>query len=376
MYEGDTPNAERRAAALSLDRDLLRELLGQEELRELIDPAALDEVEADLQRTSERTRAANADGLHDVLRAVGDLTADEAQARCLPAVSAGRMLAELEKQRRAIRMRIAGEERWLASEDAGLYRDALGAVPPGGLPEVFLEAVEEPLAAADTPLRPHARAVHHGGGLAALRRRPGPGAARARARRRPHPRRAAPRRPRTRVVRPGGAAPPAPCLARDPAQGGRARRAAGARPLPAGLAGRGHRRRPRASTGCARCWCRSRDWRSRPRSGSATCCRAGVGSYSPAWMDQLCASGELVWVGAGALGRRSGRVALYFREDARWLGPPPFKGDPPSEPLHDALRERLGGRSGVLDRPARRPGRAPSRSSSRRRSGTWSGPAR
>src|SRR3712207_7468197 len=65
MYEGDTPNAERRAAALSLDRDLLRELLGQEELRELIDPAALEEVEADLQRLSERTRAANADSLHD-----------------------------------------------------------------------------------------------------------------------------------------------------------------------------------------------------------------------------------------------------------------------------------------------------------------------
>jgi ATP-dependent helicase Lhr and Lhr-like helicase len=69
MYEGDTPNAERRAAALSLDRELLRELLGQEELRELIDPGALEEVERDLQRTSDRTRAVNADGLHDVLRA-------------------------------------------------------------------------------------------------------------------------------------------------------------------------------------------------------------------------------------------------------------------------------------------------------------------
>jgi ATP-dependent helicase Lhr and Lhr-like helicase len=68
-----------------------------------------------------------------------------------------------------------------------------------------------------------------------------------------------------------------------------------------------------------------------------------TGAYSQAWMDQLCASGELVWVGAGALGRRSGRVALYFREDARWLGPPPFKGEPPDGPLHDALRERLGG---------------------------------
>ena len=66
-----------------------------------------------------------------------------------------------------------------------------------------------------------------------------------------------------------------------------------------------------------------------------------VGAYSPAWMDQLCASGELVWVGAGALGRRSGRVALYFREDARWLGPPPFKGERPEGRCHDAIRERL-----------------------------------
>jgi ATP-dependent Lhr-like helicase len=67
-----------------------------------------------------------------------------------------------------------------------------------------------------------------------------------------------------------------------------------------------------------------------------------AGAYSPSWLDQLCASGELVWVGAGALGRRSGRVALYFREDARWLGPPPTKAERPEGPLHDALRERLG----------------------------------
>ena len=66
-----------------------------------------------------------------------------------------------------------------------------------------------------------------------------------------------------------------------------------------------------------------------------------VGAYSPAWIDQLCASGELVWVGAGALGRRSGRVALLFREDARWLGPPPYKGERPAESLHDTIRERL-----------------------------------
>src|SRR5207248_309267 len=130
MYEGDTPNAERRAAALSLDRDLLRELLGQEELRELIDSEALGEVEADLQRLSDRTRAPNADSLHDVLRAVGDLTTAEAQAHSLEAVSAKRMVEQLKGERRAALMRIGGEERWIAAEDAGLYRDALGAVPP------------------------------------------------------------------------------------------------------------------------------------------------------------------------------------------------------------------------------------------------------
>src|SRR5438874_1395518 len=77
MYEGDAPNAERRAAALSLDRDLLRELLGQDELRELIDPAALEQVEADLQHLSERTRASTRDTLLDVLRRIGDLTGGE-----------------------------------------------------------------------------------------------------------------------------------------------------------------------------------------------------------------------------------------------------------------------------------------------------------
>ena len=66
-----------------------------------------------------------------------------------------------------------------------------------------------------------------------------------------------------------------------------------------------------------------------------------TGAYSPAWLDQLCASGEIVWVGAGALGRRSGRVALYFRDDAPLIGPPPRAGEPPSEPVHEAVRERL-----------------------------------
>src|SRR6202044_635860 len=94
MYEGDTPNAERRAAALSLDRDLLRELLGQEELRDLIDPGALEQVEHDLQFLSEIRRATSRDGLHDVLRGVGDLTAAEAQLRVVEGLDAARMLEE------------------------------------------------------------------------------------------------------------------------------------------------------------------------------------------------------------------------------------------------------------------------------------------
>jgi ATP-dependent helicase Lhr and Lhr-like helicase len=340
MYEGDTPNAERRAAALSLDRDLLRELLGQEELRDLIDPAALAEVEADLQRISERTRAANADGMHDVLRALGDLTADEAQARCLPAVSAARMLAELERQRRAVRMRIAGEERWLAAEDAGLYRDALGAVPPGGLPEVFLETVDEPLvrltrryarthgpfATAEASeryavdLAPVLRDLERAGDLVQGELRPGgsgrewcdPEVLR-------RLRRASLATLRKEV---------------EPAE-----QRALARFLPAwqgvdsgGAAGVDRLREmlvPLQGLALA------------PEVWERDVLPRRIGAYSPAWIDQLCASGELVWVGAGAVGRRSGRVALYFREDARWLGPPPVKAEPPSEPLHDALRERL-----------------------------------
>ena len=283
MYEGDTPNAERRAAALALDRDLLRELLGQEELRELIDPAALDEVEADLQRLSERTQAANADGMHDVLRALGDLTADEAEARSLGAVRAGRMLTELERQRRAVRMRIGGEERWIASEDAGLYRDALGAVPPGGLPGGLPRGGGGAARPPGPPLRPHPRALHHPRDGRPLRRGSRPGAARARAVGAAGPGRAASGRQRARVVRHRRAAPAAAGLAGHAAQGGGAGRAAGAGPLPPRLAGRGLGTGVAAPawTGCASCWCRCRAWPWPRRSGSATCCRAARAPTPP-----------------------------------------------------------------------------------------------
>ncbi|HEU0025080.1 MAG TPA: DEAD/DEAH box helicase [Thermoleophilaceae bacterium] len=342
MYEGDTPSAERRAAALALDRDLLRELLGQEELRELIDPAALEEVEADLQRVSERTRAANADGLHDVLRAVGDLTVDEAGGRCLEAVSARRILGELEKQRRAVPMRIGGEERWIAAEDAGLYRDALGAVPPGGLPDAFLAEVEEPLVRlARRFARTHGPfTTQELGGRYAID--PGPVL------------RELERAGRLvrGELRPGGSEREwcdsevlrrlrRASLASLRREVEPAEQRALARFLPAW---QGVDSAPASGVGVDRLrelLVPLQGLALSPQVWERDVLPRRAGSYSPAWLDQLCSGGELVWVGAGALGRSSGRVALYFRDDARWLGPPPFKGERPAEPLHEAIRERL-----------------------------------
>ncbi|HUK76268.1 MAG TPA: DEAD/DEAH box helicase, partial [Thermoleophilia bacterium] len=142
MYEGDTPSAERRAAALALDRELLRELLGQEALRDLIDPGALAQVEDELQRRRPELRARDADGLHDLLRRLGDLSGDEVAQRAAPDVAAAG-LARLEHEGRVLRVAIAGEQRWIAADDAGLYRDALGAAPPPTLPESFLAPVPE-----------------------------------------------------------------------------------------------------------------------------------------------------------------------------------------------------------------------------------------
>ena len=125
MYEDDTPPAERRAQALSLDRDLLRELLGQEELRDLLDHDAVEEVERQLQGDPKTP-----DHLHDKLRLRGDLRAGEYD----PAL-AEPLLAE----RRALLVKIVGEERLIAVEDAGRYRDALGVMTPSGLPDAYLE---------------------------------------------------------------------------------------------------------------------------------------------------------------------------------------------------------------------------------------------
>ena len=142
LYEGDSPLAERRAAALALDTGLLAELLGQAELRELLDETALAAVEADLQRLSEGRLARNAEEAADLLRILGPLSTDEARQRGVEPA----WLVELEGVRRAIRVRLAGDERWAAIEDAGRLRDALGAALPVGIPEAFLEPVADPVA--------------------------------------------------------------------------------------------------------------------------------------------------------------------------------------------------------------------------------------
>ncbi len=344
MYEGDAPNAERRAAALSLDRELLRELLGQEELRELIDAGALDQVEADLQHRSDRTRAETRDALADVLRRVGDLTREEVHDRVLAGIDAGAMLDTLKAQRRAIALRIGGEQRWVAADDAGLYRDALGAVPPGGLPDVFTADVPDALckllaryASTRGPFTTaEVRARYGIDATAVLQRLERDGAV------------------VRGELRPGGSEREW-C---DTEVLRRLRRAslaalrkeiepADQRALAAFLPSwQGVDRHPAAGAGIdrlrevlvalqglalpAEVW--ERDVLPRR-----------VGAYSPTWLDQLCASGEVVWVGAGTLGRTTGRVALYFREDAQAIGRPagPRGAEPPTEPAHDLIRERL-----------------------------------
>ncbi len=342
MYEGDAPAAERRAAALALDRDLLRELLGQEALRDLIDADALAQVEDDLQHRSEHLRARGPDGLHDILRRLGDLSSSEAAQRSQRPAETSAWLARLEDERRAVRGQVGGEQRWFAAEDAGLYRDALGvAVQPGALPDAFLVPVQ---GATAQLVRRFARThgpfetgdlrarygVDLGLGLAELER----AGELVRGELRPlgterewcdadvlrHVRRASLAVLRKEIEPVGQAT-----LARfAPAWQGIDRHSAGGvdrlrevlaplqgLPLPPELLER----------------------EVLPRR---------LGAYSPAWLDELCASGELVWVGAGPLGARSGRVALYFRDDARLLGPPPGPRGAPEGEASELLRERLG----------------------------------
>ncbi|WP_157247784.1 ATP-dependent helicase [Nonomuraea typhae] len=140
MYEGDAPLAERRAQALALDTSLLAELLGQADLRELLDPDVIADTERELARLDRALR--DREDLADLLRSHGPLAAEDVSVRGGDPA----WLAELAAARRALAVRIAGQERWVAIEDAARVRDALGAPLPVGVPHAFLEPVADPLA--------------------------------------------------------------------------------------------------------------------------------------------------------------------------------------------------------------------------------------
>ena len=339
LYEGDAPLAERRAQALTLDRTLLRELLGQEELRELLDAGVLDEVEAELQGTTEERRARHADALHDLLRRVGDLRDDELRARSAEAPAP--WLESLSRERRVVRLRVASEERWVAVEDVARYRDALGASPPPGLPAVFLQPTEAPLetlllryarthapfvtaqVAARFGLLPSAvepvlRLLETSERLLSGEFRPG-GLHREWCD--PEVLRMLRRRSLARLRR--EVAPvEADVLARFlPQWMGVGARRAGPEGLLAAIA---------LIEGIALPFSEL----------ERTILPARCPDYTPARLDELGAMGLVVWVGRGSLGASDGRIALFRRDRVALLLPDAQPFEPPSE-VHEALLGHL-----------------------------------
>ena len=146
LYNGDAPLAERRAATLALDHAQLRELLGDAELRQLLDASVIDELALELQRMNAKFPIRDADGIHDLLRWVGDLTQTELLARNFAeGFHVNQAIQDLVGSRRIVELPIGGQLRVIAAEDAGRYRDAFGVVPPPGLPDAFLENVPKAL---------------------------------------------------------------------------------------------------------------------------------------------------------------------------------------------------------------------------------------
>jgi ATP-dependent Lhr-like helicase len=176
LYDGDAPLAERRAQALAIDQSQLRELLGEPELRELLDPEALAQTEYELQHLDERHKAKNIDALHDLLLRLGDLTAEEIAARVVSGADAMTpWIQELLKQRRILELTIAREKRFIAVEDASRFRDALGTPIPHGVAERYLQPVADPIgdlvlrfARTHGPFTPHDVAHRYGLGIAVI----------------------------------------------------------------------------------------------------------------------------------------------------------------------------------------------------------------
>jgi ATP-dependent helicase Lhr and Lhr-like helicase len=343
IYEGDAPLAERRAQALTVDPAQLRALLGEVELRELLDPDAVTELELQLQHLTRERAVRHADGLHEVLLRLGDLTHDEIAARAADRAAADDWIGTLVRERRALEVRVAHEPRFIAAEDAGRYRDALGVALPLGLPDAFLESEPDALASL---LRRFART--HG----------------------PFPAEGAARRfgltlgpvvdALRRLVQAG-------TIVEGQFRPG----ASGADWCDAGvlrtLRGRSLARLRRevepveqdALGRFAVAW----HGIDAPERGTAALLdavgklegafvpasdlesrilRARVAKYDPRDLDALLGSGEVMWMGGGALGPRDGKVALFLAEHFPLLRPEPQTR--PDRPIHDRLREVLASR--------------------------------
>jgi ATP-dependent Lhr-like helicase len=336
MYEGDAPLAERRAQALALDRDLLAELLGSAELRELLDPEAVALLELELQGLLRDRFPRDADEAHDLLRRLGDLDDDEAEARGITA----QWRHDLVRTRRAVRVNVGGVQRVIAAEDAALYRDAVGASPPPGLPEAFLDSPEDPPASlllryarthvpfvAEDPARRwglplrdvHAALLRLGDSGAVLEGEFRPGGS---GREWCHPEVLRTLRRRSLAALRREIEPvPAETLGRF---------------LPAwqgvGAGGDGVERLVEVL--------QQLQGLALPVSVlERDVLVARMAGYSPRLLDELISMGEVVWVGRGALGSGDGRVALYMRSDAARLVAEPV--DMPDGELHGRIREEL-----------------------------------
>ncbi len=367
MYEGDSPLAERRAQALALDSSLLAELLGQADLRELLDAGVVEETEAQLQRLAPDRRCRDLEAVADLLRLIGPLTAAEVSERCAePALAAG-WLAELDAARRVIEVRIGGEPRWAAIEDAGRLRDALGVPLPPGVPAAFAEPVPDPLGdlvarygRCHGPFTAQAVAGRYGLGQSVV----GGALHRLAAERRvvegeflPGGRgtewcdvevlRLLRRRCLAKLRKEVEPAPPDALAAFLPAWQNAGQPDGNARP--GGSSGRPGRRSRAAGPDAVYDVVDQLAGAAVPASALETLVLPGrIPGYQPAVLDELTAAGEVVWAGAGGLPSSDGWVVLVPAPAAALLLPPPV--EITMTPVHEAVLAVLEGGGGLFFR--------------------------
>ena len=341
MYEGDAPLAERRAAALSLDREMLRDLLGAEELRELLDPGVLADLELELQRLVDGRKARDGDEVHDLVRLLGPLDRHEIDARVVDGFDVNSTVEQLLSDLRLIEVGIANDRRLAAAEDAGRLRDALGVALPPGLPAAYTDSVDDPLgdlairfARTHGPFVTEQFALRYGvvseRAEEVLNRLAGDG------------------KVLRGEFRPDGTTREwvddgvlrqlrRRSLAALRAEVAPVERSALGRFLPA-WQGVGVKRR--GVDGLADVLGVLQGAALPASALERSILPARMAQYRPADLDLLCTSGEIVWVGAGAVGSNDGRVRLAFRDQVALLVDSNL--EPPAEPLHDLLRARLG----------------------------------